>query len=238
MTSNQQAYRKELRRIQAAQRRYKKQGYTFDPLPPMPKRVTAKKLRELELIRGRRVLNLATGWIDTETGEFRAVADFGRELITRAQKINRERRAYARWQERAERESKTPQGGTEGYTVDKVSERDLYIEQLQREIDQIPVADAREYLARRVDAIAQDPSARDNLGHALKRAVTRDAVDWWEMSQAYSRDTAIEGAARFWSVVNNLLATVDTLGVDNITQSRIADELEDWQDAAGDDLPF
>lgn len=238
MTSNQEAYRKELRRIQAAQRRYKKQGYTFDPLPPMPKRVTAKKLREFSQIRGRRVLNLATGWIDTETGEFRAVADFGRELITRAQKINRERRAYGRWKERAERESAPRQGGSGDDTSDNIREGDLYIEQLQREIDQIPVADARNYLARRVDAIAQDPSACDNLAYALKRAVTHDAIDWWEMSQAYSRDTAIEGAARFWSVVNNLLSTVDTQSVDNITISRLAEGLEDWQDAEGDDLPF
>lgn len=84
MTKNQEAYKKELKRIKAAAKRYEKQGYIFDALPQMPKRVTAKALKEIRQVRGVRTLNYAVGWIDLNnplgvTGELLTVQE-GREM--------------------------------------------------------------------------------------------------------------------------------------------------------------
>lgn len=84
MTKNQEAYKKELKRIKAAAKRYEKQGYIFDALPQMPKRVTAKALKEIRQVRGVRTLNYAVGWMDLDnplgvTGELHTVQE-GREM--------------------------------------------------------------------------------------------------------------------------------------------------------------
>lgn len=84
MTKNQEAYKKELKRIKAAAKRYEKQGYIFDALPQMPKRVTGKALKEIRQVRGVRTLKYAVGWVDLEnplgvTGELLTVQE-GREM--------------------------------------------------------------------------------------------------------------------------------------------------------------
>lgn len=70
LSANRLAFQKEQKRLRAAQRRLEKQGYYFTEsmVPQMPKRVTAKALKEIQAMKPLDMRRKAL-WVDSRTGE-------------------------------------------------------------------------------------------------------------------------------------------------------------------------
>lgn len=93
MTAAQREYKKEQKRLKDAQRRLEKQGYYFvdDIIPKMPKRVTAKKLKEIKEMRPLD-LRRASLWVNPSTGELMGT---GLELYAQQRKAKAQKLSAA-----------------------------------------------------------------------------------------------------------------------------------------------
>lgn len=97
LTPNQQAYQKELRRLKQGIYRAKKRGYQFseDVLPETPKRISKKRLREIQEYKTSDIYKKARK-VDTETGEILKG--------TQARKIERREAGKKAWRTRQKRQ--------------------------------------------------------------------------------------------------------------------------------------